>query len=247
MAISSFVLPSAKVGSFQNQQAGALLTGIQGQSAGYAPSVAAVTAAANATPEQVRTQNAAQRAIAFGQRQTQYAQLAAQRAAQARAARQARSSVSSGGGSVNYGDSSIDVSGPRGGHYTAAIRGRTTARGMSSPGLGASGLYANAESGYEAMSAAMQKAGLGGLGIREGRRTYARQAQLYALYKAGKGNLAARPGTSIHETGRAADFNIYRGSKQFNWMVQNAAQFGWVWTGRTFSQVEPWHWEYVGQ
>lgn len=37
-------------------------------------------------------------------------------------------------------------------------------------------------------------------------RTYAQQAELYRLYKAGKGPLALPPGTSIHETGNAIDW-----------------------------------------
>ncbi|WNN95068.1 endolysin [Microbacterium phage Magritte] len=37
-------------------------------------------------------------------------------------------------------------------------------------------------------------------------RTYAQQAELYRLYKAGKGPLALPPGTSIHESGNAIDW-----------------------------------------
>jgi TP901 family phage tail tape measure protein len=46
---------------------------------------------------------------------------------------------------------------------------------------------------------------VGPLRIVSGWRSSARQAQLYAAYLAGRGNLAARPGTSKHEVGLAID------------------------------------------
>lgn len=48
------------------------------------------------------------------------------------------------------------------------------------------------------------------LWIASGNRTYYEQAALYADYRAGRGPLAARPGTSNHHGGRAAD-TWYRG------------------------------------
>lgn len=44
--------------------------------------------------------------------------------------------------------------------------------------------------------------------VREGRRTRAEQQAHWDRYQAGKGPLAARPGTSRHETGNAADCGI---------------------------------------
>ena len=44
--------------------------------------------------------------------------------------------------------------------------------------------------------------------IVSGFRTRAEQQHLYDLYKAGKGNLAAKPGHSNHESGNAADVNV---------------------------------------
>ena len=44
--------------------------------------------------------------------------------------------------------------------------------------------------------------------ITSGFRSYEEQAELYRLYKSGRGNLAAPPGTSRHETGNAADCAI---------------------------------------
>ena len=86
-----------------------------------------------------------------------------------------------------------------------------------------------------------------GLGIEEGYRTLDRQIYLRDLYLTGKGNLAAVPGTSNHGWGLAVDFR-YPGSVTstpgFSWLLANAPSFGWTWAGRTFAQVEPWHWEY---
>ena len=44
--------------------------------------------------------------------------------------------------------------------------------------------------------------------ITSGVRTYAKQAQLYADFKAGRGGLAAPPGRSRHEFGRAVDIGM---------------------------------------
>lgn len=46
------------------------------------------------------------------------------------------------------------------------------------------------------------------INVVSGGRTRAEQQFLYDLYLAGKGNLAAKPGTSRHETGRAVDAYI---------------------------------------
>ena len=67
-------------------------------------------------------------------------------------------------------------------------------------------------------------------------RTREQQEKLYALYLAGKGNLAAKPGTSKHEFGLAIDA---RGSTE--WESAMSAN-GW----RRTVNSEPWHWEYFG-
>lgn len=65
-------------------------------------------------------------------------------------------------------------------------------------------------------------------------RTYAQQAALYELYKSGKGNLAAPPGSSLHESGLAIDA---RGTPEWELaMARNGFK-------RTVKS-EPWHWEY---
>ena len=75
--------------------------------------------------------------------------------------------------------------------------------------------------------------------INSGYRSYAEQTALYNAYLAGTGNLAARPGTSNHEGGRAVDVSgadgsaVGRSSKRAN---ACAAQ------GLCFPVVgEPWH------
>jgi LAS superfamily LD-carboxypeptidase LdcB len=109
-------------------------------------------------------------------------------------------------------------------------------------------LATNAAKNLQALNSAYHAATGGNISLTEGWRSLSKQQQLYALYRAGKGNLAATPGSSVHGTGRAADLGGIGGigTGQFNWMVQNASKFRWSWTGRNFSQVEPWHWEYVG-
>lgn len=86
------------------------------------------------------------------------------------------------------------------------------------------------------------------LGITEGYRDLARQQYLYNEYKAGRGNLAAVPGTSNHGWATAVDFSFpitVAGTPGHNWLKANSRAYGWWWAGGTFSQVEPWHWEYV--
>ena len=46
------------------------------------------------------------------------------------------------------------------------------------------------------------------ISIQSGKRSFEEQTRLYNLYKAGRGNLAAKPGTSRHESGNAADASI---------------------------------------
>lgn len=113
------------------------------------------------------------------------------------------------------------------------------------------GLTVNAAKSLGGLSAAYAKAGNGNLIINSGGRTYAEQAKAYADYKAGRGNLAAPPGSSLHESGIAADFggpiynkntNAAMATKQHTWLRQNAAQFKWFWVGKNFG--ESWHWEY---
>ncbi|WP_181435912.1 phage tail tape measure protein [Curtobacterium sp. MCSS17_006] len=89
---------------------------------------------------------------------------------------------------------------------------------------------------------AMQRSFGGGLSLTEGYRDLANQQMRYSAYRAGRGNLAATPGTSVHGYGLAAD--VGGGSQA--WMRANGPRFGWYPTGLSFAQREPWHFEYKG-
>lgn len=54
-----------------------------------------------------------------------------------------------------------------------------------------------------------------------------------------QGGLAAAPGTSNHGWGSAVDLKVKRETKEYRWLKDNAAKFG-------FSTIprEPWHWEH---
>lgn len=98
----------------------------------------------------------------------------------------------------------------------------------------------------------MVKDGMPVGGIASAGRTYAEQSRLWKLYLAGKGNLAARPGTSLHESGRALD--ITRRTAAQLWAVKGgdpmkrkagehirANDYGWYRTVPT----EAWHFQYI--
>ena len=93
---------------------------------------------------------------------------------------------------------------------------------------------------FRAMARAADKAGID-LRVRSGFRTFAKQLKLYKAYRKGDGNLAARPGFSNHESGRALDLYI-TDYKVYEWLAGHAAKYGFH---RTVSG-EPWHWEYLG-
>ena len=96
----------------------------------------------------------------------------------------------------------------------------------------------------------------GGISGKGAGRTRAEQAELYAAYKAGRGNLAAKPGTSLHEKGNALD--VSRGTAAQLWMVHGgdaynaragekirANAYGWVRTvNKQGKSNEPWHFAY---
>jgi LAS superfamily LD-carboxypeptidase LdcB len=79
------------------------------------------------------------------------------------------------------------------------------------------------------------------LRIRSGFRSYAKQAKLYKQYRRGQGNLAAPPGYSNHESGRALDLNVTN-HKALDWLQSHGATYGFH---RTVPG-EAWHWEYLG-
>jgi hypothetical protein len=78
------------------------------------------------------------------------------------------------------------------------------------------------------------------LRIRSAYRSYAKQAALYRRYRHGHGNLAARPGYSHHESGRALDLCV-SDHRVYAWLAAHAAHYGF----RRTVAGEAWHWEYV--
>src|SRR5262245_38504869 len=93
---------------------------------------------------------------------------------------------------------------------------------------------------FRAMAKAARKGGLE-LAIRSGFRSHEKQQELYREYRHGWGHLAARPGYSNHQSGKALDIYItdYR---VYEWLKQHAAKYGFKRTVRR----EAWHWEHVG-
>ena len=92
---------------------------------------------------------------------------------------------------------------------------------------------------FRAMARAARRDGID-LRIRSGFRTYEKQAALYRRYRRGWGNLAARPGFSNHESGRALDLYI-TDHRVYAWLERHAATYGFH---RTVPG-EAWHWEYL--
>ena len=84
------------------------------------------------------------------------------------------------------------------------------------------------------------------LTLSSGFRTMEEQERLYAAYKAGTGNYAAKPGYSNHQNGTALDIQVDGSfqSPEYRWLADNAGEFGFENTGKTFPQPEPWHWEW---
>lgn len=108
-------------------------------------------------------------------------------------------------------------------------------------------LRSDAAASYNRMIAAGMPTG----GVAAAGRTWAQQAILYAAYRAGRGNLAAKPGTSLHESGIALD--VTRGTPAQRWMTVGgdpfkvtatgsirANEYGW---SRTVPS-EAWHFSY---
>ena len=93
---------------------------------------------------------------------------------------------------------------------------------------------------FRVMQKAARKAGVK-LAIRSGFRSFKKQAELYKDYRHGRGNLAAPPGFSNHESGRALDLYV-TDSRAYDWLREHAAVYGFH---RTVPG-EAWHWEYLG-
>ena len=90
------------------------------------------------------------------------------------------------------------------------------------------------------MRAAAARTGVA-LRVVSGFRTMEEQTWLYRAWRAGFGNLAARPGYSSHQSGRAIDLNTLTPGVA-GWIAAHARRFGF----RPTVPSEPWHWEYRG-
>ena len=77
------------------------------------------------------------------------------------------------------------------------------------------------------------------LRIVSGFRTMAHQQALYRAYRHGRGNLAAVPGQSNHQSGHALDLNTSTPGV-LRWLDRNARRFGF----RRTVPTEAWHWEW---
>jgi hypothetical protein len=91
---------------------------------------------------------------------------------------------------------------------------------------------------FERMRSAAARDGVQ-LRIVSGFRTMEHQQALYAAYLRGRGNLAARPGESNHQSGHALDLNA-SSPGVLAWLERNARRFGF----RRTVPSEPWHWEW---
>lgn len=120
------------------------------------------------------------------------------------------------------------------------VNGRKKSIRLSSIGNGKK-LRTDAAAQFNKMKAAARRAGVT-LSPVSGFRSMAEQQRLYALYKAGKGNLAAPPGYSNHQGGTAVDVATggSYSSKAYKWLAKNARQYGFV----NDVRGEPWHWTY---
>lgn len=93
---------------------------------------------------------------------------------------------------------------------------------------------------FLAMQSAAAKAGVE-VSIRSGFRDHETQLRLYRAWRAGWGNRAARPGYSLHQSGRALDLRVR--DPQTRALARNARRFGF----RRSVADEPWHYEHVGR
>jgi len=91
---------------------------------------------------------------------------------------------------------------------------------------------------YRRMREAAQREGVA-LRIASGFRTMEHQQALYRAYRQGRGNLAAVPGHSNHQSGHALDLNT-SSPGVLRWLTRNGRRFGF----RRTVPTEPWHWEW---
>lgn len=130
---------------------------------------------------------------------------------------------------------------PRGQLVKGYVHGVARNIRVSSIGNGKS-LRTDAAARFNAMKAAARRVGITLTPV-SGFRTMAQQKALYAAYRAGHGNLAARPGYSNHQGGLSADISVGSyGSAAYRWLASHARAYGFV----NDVRGEPWHWTYRG-
>lgn len=94
---------------------------------------------------------------------------------------------------------------------------------------------------FREMAKAAAKRGIK-LAIRSGFRSHEKQKELYTRFKRGWGHLAAKPGYSNHQNGKAVDIYI-DDYDVYEWLLHHAYKYGFKKTVKR----EAWHWEYVGK
>ncbi len=129
---------------------------------------------------------------------------------------------------------------PRGTQVSGYVNGAPRRIRIAPIGNGKS-LRADAAAKFNQMKSAARRAGVS-LSPVSGFRTMAQQRSLYAAYRAGRGNLAARPGYSNHQGGLSVDVSTnasYR-SASYRWLARHGRQYGFV----NDVRGEPWHWTF---
>jgi LAS superfamily LD-carboxypeptidase LdcB len=109
-------------------------------------------------------------------------------------------------------------------------------------------LEESAAADFEAMRASAAREGVV-LRLNSGFRSNEKQTYLWEGFTAKLPgfNLAAKPGYSNHQSGRAADFAncATTDTREHRWLTANAHRWRWRNTGMSFTaQKEPWHWEH---
>lgn len=105
--------------------------------------------------------------------------------------------------------------------------------------LGAVEVEVSTARAFLSMQTAAAKDGIE-LRIESGFRTAEEQRDLFIAWRKGRGNKAARPGQSNHQSGRALDLAVQHPGA-LAWLETNATAFHFKRTVKG----EPWHWEFV--
>lgn len=149
--------------------------------------------------------------------------------------------ASGGGGGAAGGGETHGAQGASGGghaHGSEGSSGNVSASGQLVERQGKQ-IDSSIAGNFDRMVAAAKQDGVE-LKIGSGHRSREEQEVLYQKYLNGTGNLAAKPGTSNHESGLAIDFEGTPGA--FDWLAKNAEKFG-------FKNLpgEPWHYSPNGK